>query len=104
MKIMKILKIVLLAVIAIVLVAAAWLTVKAGEYFYGPLKDLAIKKITRTYDADARRGEIVFYGASNFARWTEMETDLAPYPVQNHGFGGSADKDLMFYADRLLYP
>ena len=25
-------------------------------------------------------------------------------PVQNHGFGGSADRDLMQYADELLYP
>ena len=33
-----------------------------------------------------------------------METDLAPYPVQNHGFGGCTDQDLMQYADRILYP
>lgn len=74
------------------------------EDFLGSLFCFYILWLFCKYDADARRGEIVFYGASNFARWTEMETDLAPYPVQNHGFGGSADKDLMFYADRLLYP
>ena len=29
---------------------------------------------------------------------------MLPYIVQNHGFGGSTDQDLMDRADRLLYP
>lgn len=33
-----------------------------------------------------------------------MENDLPEYRVQNHGFGGCTDKDLMHYADKLLYP
>ena len=33
-----------------------------------------------------------------------MENDLPEYRVQNHGFGGCTDQDLMHYADRLLYP
>ena len=32
-----------------------------------------------------------------------MEEDMAGYTVQNHAFGGSADKDLVEYADRMLY-
>ena len=49
-------------------------------------------------------GEIVFYGASNFQRWSAMEEDMAPYNVQNHGVGGSIDTELMHFADILLYP
>jgi lysophospholipase L1-like esterase len=60
--------------------------------------------IKERYDAGTRRHEIIFYGASNFRLWTEMEKDLAEYKVQNHGFGGSTDKSMMKYADQLLYP
>lgn len=60
--------------------------------------------IVNKYDPQIRKKEIVFYGASNFRLWTEMENDLADYKVQNHGFGGSTDKDLMERADILLYP
>lgn len=53
---------------------------------------------------DRPKGEIVFYGASNFTLWRTMEEDMMPYIVQNHGFGGSTDYDLMAYANDLLYP
>ena len=33
-----------------------------------------------------------------------MEEDLAPFSVQNHAFGGSTDKDLLFWAPYILYP
>lgn len=62
------------------------------------------KAILEKYPADERQGEIIFYGASNFRLWTEMENDLADFKVQNHGFGGSTDKDLVQRADKLLYP
>ena len=61
------------------------------------------KAILKKYPADQRQGEIVFYGASNFRLWTEMENDLTDFRVQNHGFGGSTDKDLVQRADILLY-
>ncbi len=62
------------------------------------------KLILQKYDSETRKGEIVFYGASNFRLWTEMENDLPEYKVQNHGFGGSTDHDLVERADTLLYP
>lgn len=62
------------------------------------------KAIINKYDAETRQNEIVFYGASNFHLWTEMENDMPEYKVQNHGFGGSTDKDLVERADKLLYP
>lgn len=49
-------------------------------------------------------GEIVYYGASNFKLWSNMERDMAPYAVQNHGVGGSIDLELIEFADVLLYP
>lgn len=49
-------------------------------------------------------GEIVFYGASNFAYWTTMKTDLAPFKVHNHAVGGLTDKQLLDAAPVLLYP
>lgn len=62
------------------------------------------KAIVNQYPSDVRKGEIIFYGASNFRLWSEMESDLSAYKVQNHGFGGSADRDLVERADTLLYP
>lgn len=86
------------------------LAVTGYEIGWGPFGGLfkgwesEVKAIEQRYDAKTRQGEIVFYGASNFRLWKEMETDLAPYPVQNHGFGGCTDHDLVQYADRILYP
>ena len=62
------------------------------------------RNIEAKYDPAMNQGQIVFYGASNFRMWENMAEDLSPYPVQNHGIGGSADPDLVAFADRLLYP
>jgi lysophospholipase L1-like esterase len=76
---------------------------------WGPFKSLfkgygdEVAAIEKKYDAKIHKGEIIFYGASNFRLWKEMENDLSPYPVQNHGFGGSTDKMLVQFADRMLY-
>ena len=79
----------------------AGLIITGWQIGWGPFKGLfkgygdQVAEIAEKYDANTRKGEIVFYGASNFRLWTEMENDLAPYPVQNHGFGGSTDKMLI---------
>lgn len=62
-----------------------------------------IDRIKGEYSTD-RQGEIIFYGASNFAMWEQLEVDLEEYKVQNHAFGGSTDQDLYEYADQILYP
>ena len=46
----------------------------------------------------------VFYGASNFRMWKNMDKDLAQFRAQNHGFGGATDVLLAHYAPRLLFP
>ena len=86
------------------------LAVTGYEIGWGPFRGLfkgfvgKVAAIEQKYDAGTRKGEIVFYGASNFRLWTELENDLNDYKVQNHGFGGSTDKLLVQYADRILYP
>ncbi len=49
-----------------------------------------------------RNGEIIFYGGSNFVKWSSLEEDMAPYPVQNKSFGGSNDVTRNFYVDELI--
>lgn len=71
---------------------------ECGDYW-----EEIIQGIEKQYSTD-RKGEIIFYGASNFARWTTMESDMKEYKVQNHAFGGSKDVELVYYADRLLFP
>jgi len=63
-----------------------------------------IVDIAKKYDPEVRNHDIIFYGASNFARWDTMEEDLMPFDVQNHAFGGSTDKDLELWAQFMLYP
>lgn len=80
-----------------------------GRYVgWGPFSYLAfnahINNILKKYDSNTRKQEIVFYGASNFRLWEEMEEDMKPYIVQNHGFGGSTDINLVEQAEKLLYP
>ena len=100
-----------LKAIAVLAFAFAISTAVTGyEIGWGPFGFLfkgfedEVKAIEKKYDHEIRKGEIVFYGASNFRLWKDMEEDLKPYKVQNHGFGGCTDKDLVKYADRILYP
>lgn len=62
-----------------------------------------VDKITKKYSTD-RKGEVIFYGASNFARWEKLDAYLREYKVQNHAFGGSTDAELVGYSDQLLFP
>ncbi|WP_455616951.1 GDSL-type esterase/lipase family protein [Eisenbergiella sp.] len=101
---MKIVKRIVIIVLVLLVITTIYFVYLMGINFYGPLKHLAISKIEKKYPVDEHQGEIIFYGASNFARWSEMETDFEDYNVQNHGFGGSTDTDLMKYAPEILYP
>lgn len=98
-----------LAVLGIAFVSVSIGLILTGRYVgWGPFTFLQFDKQEKTildkYPADQRQGGIVFYGASNFRLWAEMENDLADFKVQNHGFGGSTDKDLVQRAEKLLYP
>ena len=99
---------VIVSVVALLLACLVGLIFTGMYVGWGPFAFMQFnheeKLILQKYDSETRKGEIVFYGASNFRLWTEMENDLSEYKVQNHGFGGSTDKDLVERADTLLYP
>lgn len=96
-----------IAVGALIAVLAG-LVITGWKVGWGPFTFLQFNEqqnaIIRKYNSNAQTGEIIFYGASNFRLWAELENDLADYKVQNHGFGGCTDEDLMERADVLLYP
>lgn len=55
-------------------------------------------------DADSQAVQTVFYGASNFRMWKNLDKDMERFGAQNHGFGGATDVLLVHYADRILFP
>lgn len=105
----KPLKIVIIVATALVVASLVGLVITGLKIGWGPFSflhtwDADAEKIQQTYPAEENQSGIIFYGASNFHMWTEMENDLPEYRVQNHGFGGCTDQDLAYYADKLLYP
>ena len=98
-----------ISIASLALACLLGLIITGAQIGWGPFASLyswdkEVNPIAEKYDADERQGEIIFYGASNFRLWPEMEDDLSEYKVQNHAFGGSTDKLLVEYADKLLYP
>ena len=105
----KFLKTVVIIAVILMVACLSGLIVTGLKIGWGPFSflhtwDADVKKIEGNYPTEENQNGIIFYGASNFRLWTEMEQDLAEYKVQNHGFGGCTDEDLLYYADKLLYP
>lgn len=104
----KIIKIISITV-ASVFVASTIGLVFTGMYTsWGPFKGLfwnqEVRRVTKSSPYKDNQDGIVFYGPSNFRMWTVMNNDLPEYKVTNCGFGGSTDKLMVKYADKLLYP
>ena len=102
-------KIAVISIVSLTIACLLGLIITGSQIGWGPFASLyswdkEVNPIAEKYDAKSRQGEIIFYGASNFKLWTNMEEDLSEYKVQNHAFGGSTDKLLVEYADKLLYP
>lgn len=105
----KFLKITIIAAFVLAITSLIGLLITGMKIGWGPFSflhtwDADVAKIQGTYSVPQHQKGIIFYGASNFRLWTEMENDLSEYRVQNHGFGGCTDQDLLHYADKLLYP
>lgn len=48
-------------------------------------------------------GKVIFYGASNFTRWTTLEKDMKEdIDALNHGIGGAVDSNLIANLQRLV--
>ena len=102
-------KIALIAAGCVIGVSLINLAMAGAKYNWGPFAflhtwDADVDSIVKKHPVEENQNGIIFYGASNFSMWYEMEQDLSDYKVQNHAFGGSTDKDLVQYADKLLYP
>jgi glycerophosphoryl diester phosphodiesterase len=52
------------------------------------------------YSPDA----VLFSGSSSIRLWSTLQTDMAPYPVIQRGFGGSRLSDVAVYAERIFDP
>lgn len=102
-------KIMVMIISGLIVINITGLVITGWKIGWGPFSKLyslsgEVAEIEKKYDVSVHQNGILFYGASNFRLWKEMEHDLSEYRVQNHGFGGSTDKMLMQYADRILYP
>ncbi len=49
-------------------------------------------------------GTVLFVGSSSIAIWQDVADYFTDYRVLNRGFGGSQFSDLIYYADRVIYP
>jgi lysophospholipase L1-like esterase len=95
--------VVLVILVLLVVSSISEVFIFSWKHIIGPINKSSMERCKK-HNEGKPKGEIVFYGASNFTYWEMMEQDMLPYKVQNHGFGGSSDKDLMENADVLLYP
>ena len=86
-------------------------TVTGDVTFYGYWFDNTASYASSATDIEIRdggvydlpKGKVIFYGASNFTRWTTLEKDMAPeLDALNHGIGGATDASLLEHLDRLV--
>jgi len=49
-------------------------------------------------------GGVLLVGSSNFMKWTNAVTDLAPLPVTNRAFGGSQTSHQLMFFDQVVPP
>jgi len=47
---------------------------------------------------------ILFTGSSSIRMWKTVAEDMVPLPVINRGFGGSTIPEVIYYADRIVFP
>jgi hypothetical protein len=59
------------------------------------------KKITLTA---GEKDLILFTGSSSIRFWFSLEEDMRPINAVKTGFGGSKIRDVMYYADRIIFP
>lgn len=67
------------------------------------------ERAIRRFEKNDRRcfppeGVIVFTGSSSIRFWKSLQTDMAPLPVVNRGFGGAQIHDVTHYVRRIVTP
>ena len=61
----------------------------------------------RRFEADEREypeDAVLFYGSSSIRLWRTIETDMAPRPVIQHGYGGARLSDAVGFVERVVHP
>jgi len=75
--------------------------------------DAAIGIATNKYTAEVAKfaalpapqpGGVLLVGSSNFRKWSNVVTDLAPLPVTNRAFGGSQTSHQLVFFDQVVPP
>lgn len=64
------------------------------------IEELTAGDADKTYPEDA----VLFVGSSSIRFWSTLEQDMAPIPVIQRGFGGAKLSDVLYYADRIIWP
>ena len=81
------------------LLPVAWINIEPAR-FESEIRQFEF--LDRRYPPNV--GGILFVGSSSFRMWNTMETDLAPLPVINRGFGGSTMANLNHFRERVVAP
>ena len=61
---------------------------------------IALEEKTRTNLDNSDR--ILFVGSSSIRLWPNLEENMHPFKIIQHGFGGARINDVLFYSDRLI--
>lgn len=65
----------------------------------------AVNELTsRDSEREYPENAVLFVGSSSIRFWSTLEQDMAPLPVIQRGFGGAKLSDVLFFADRLIWP
>ena len=49
-------------------------------------------------------GMILFVGSSTFTKWKDVQSYFPGHRILNRGFGGTQFSDLLYWADKVIYP
>lgn len=47
---------------------------------------------------------ILFTGSSSIRKWNDLERTFSSYVVMNRGVGGTVTNDIIYYADKIIFP
>ncbi len=51
-----------------------------------------------------KENAILFVGSSSFRMWDSIQNYFPGFPIINRGFGGSSLRDVIYYADDIIFP
>ena len=88
------------SLLLICLVAAAPAFSQSNESFKGEIGHFLHQDSLKMPPKDA----ILFVGSSSFRKWTDVAQYFPGYRIINRGFGGSQLPNLIYYADKIIYP